>query len=188
IIQAANKFPLEFTALSISRDIQLCMPIWNHIGIITTEFEKICRRKAVKCLRCNHGTQTVADILVISERKTTLFRQPHAPNPSGIGRKNFGCPLCRRDRIEYGCENPGECIEAAKILLECIQPKWSPLIPRHDLCNELELSELESARNAGGGDEQDTRLTFDPHFRLTDLSHGFRIFAFDDHTTQVSTK
>ncbi|KAJ7662414.1 hypothetical protein B0H17DRAFT_853315, partial [Mycena rosella] len=79
-----------------------------------------------KCLQCNHGTQTVADILVISERKTTLFRQPHLLNPSGIGRKNCGCPICRRDRIEYGCENPRECIEAAKILLECIQPKWSP--------------------------------------------------------------
>ncbi|KAJ7091776.1 hypothetical protein C8R44DRAFT_647200 [Mycena epipterygia] len=35
---------------------------------------------------------------------------------------------------------------------------------------------------------QDAELTFDPDYRLTGLSQGFRIFAFEDHMTQVPTK
>jgi hypothetical protein len=188
MFKAAKKYHLEFTALSISREIQLQMPIWNHIALIESKFDKICRKDAVKCLRCNHQVLSVEDILRIATRKTTLYRQPHVVNPSGIGRKNCGCPLCRRDRNEFGCKNPGECVEAAKFLLECIQPKWSPIMPSEDLCDLLKLSEAEKARNNRGGKEDDTPLTFDPDFRLNDISHGFRIFAFEDHTTQFSTK
>ncbi len=119
------------------------MPVWNHIALIGPKFEKIQRKEAVKCLRHNHNTRIVADILKIAERKTTVIRQPHSINPSGIGRKNCGCPLCRRDRLEFGCSNPGQCVEAAKALLDCIYPKWSPLIANNDLCDNLKLSEIE---------------------------------------------
>ncbi|KAJ7806962.1 hypothetical protein B0H13DRAFT_1506578, partial [Mycena leptocephala] len=131
---------------------------------------------AVKWLRRNHYVLSVEDIVRIATRKTILYRQPHVVNPSGIGCKNCGCPLCRRDRIEFGCENPGECVEAAKFLLECIQPKWSPMMTSEDLCGLLKWSEAEKVRNDHGGDEEDTLLTLDPDFRLNDISHGFRIF------------
>lgn len=94
MILTAKKYQLEFTALSISREVQLQMPAWNHIALVGQEFDKIRRKEAVKCLRKNHQTRTVADILTISQRKTTLIRQPHVVNSSGIGRKNCGCPLC----------------------------------------------------------------------------------------------
>ncbi|KAJ6553281.1 hypothetical protein B0H19DRAFT_863604, partial [Mycena capillaripes] len=126
MIQVASKYHLEFTGLSVSRNTQLQMPIWSHIALIGHRFEKIQRKGAVKCLRRNHNTQSVADILEIAQRRTTVIRQPHTISPSGIGRKNTGCPLCRRDRLKFACEHPGECVEAAKLLLECIQPKWSP--------------------------------------------------------------
>ncbi|KAJ6468856.1 hypothetical protein C8R45DRAFT_837689, partial [Mycena sanguinolenta] len=188
MIQAAKKYHLEFTALSISRDIQLQMPIWNHIALIGPEFEKIPRKDAVKCLLQNHQVRSVADTVQIAGRKTALPRQPHIVSPSGIGSKNCGCPLCRRDRVEHRCQNPGECVEAAKVLLQCIQPKWNPMIANSDLCEELALSEQEKLRNDDDRDGQDAELTFDPDFRLTDFSHGFRIFAFEDHTTQLPTK
>ncbi|KAJ7772666.1 hypothetical protein DFH07DRAFT_733987, partial [Mycena maculata] len=81
--------------------------------------------------------------------------------------------------------NPGQCIEVAKQLLECIQPKWNPLIVNNDLCEELELFDAERAQNDDSGRET---LTFDPLFRLTNFSNGFRIFAFEDHTTELSMK
>jgi hypothetical protein len=62
------------------------------------------------------------------------------------------------------------------------------MMTSEDLCDFLKLSEAEKARNDRGGKEEDTPLTFDPDFRLNDISHGFRIFAIEDHTTQFSTK
>jgi hypothetical protein len=126
MFQAAEKYHLEFTALSISREIQLQMPMWNHIALVDPKFDKIRRKDALKCLRCNHQALIVGEIVQIATRRTTLYRQQHVVNPSGIGRKNCGCPLCRRDRITFGCQNPGECVEAAKFLLECIPPNGVP--------------------------------------------------------------
>ncbi|KAJ7644957.1 hypothetical protein FB45DRAFT_899054 [Roridomyces roridus] len=33
MIQTARKYNLEFTGLSISKDIRLQMPIWSHVGV-----------------------------------------------------------------------------------------------------------------------------------------------------------
>ncbi|KAJ7937841.1 hypothetical protein B0H13DRAFT_2302314 [Mycena leptocephala] len=43
------------------------------------------------------------------------------------------------------------------------------------------LQSAETDWNGRGKGEQDTPLSFDPNIRLSDLSHGFRIFAFEDH-------
>ncbi|KAJ7429461.1 hypothetical protein B0H11DRAFT_1638390, partial [Mycena galericulata] len=162
MIHAAKKFQLRFTALSVSKDIQLQMPIWSHLELIENRFDKIRRKDALKCLRQNHQTRLVADVVKIAGRKTTVAARPHVVNPSGVGRRNCGCPLCRRDRNEYGCKNPGQCIDVAKELIECIQPKWNPFIANNDLCEELELSDAERARNDSGSEEEDSTLTFDP--------------------------
>ncbi|KAJ7264699.1 hypothetical protein C8J57DRAFT_1230472 [Mycena rebaudengoi] len=119
----------------------------------------------------------VADTVQIAGCTTVLQKQPHSINPSGIGRKNYGCPLCRRDHTDYGCENPGECVEAAKMLLDCLLSKWNPVIPGSDLCDILALSEQEKSTNGSGADKEDAKLTFDPNCRLTDFSRGFRLFA-----------
>ncbi|KAJ6548520.1 hypothetical protein B0H19DRAFT_1299293, partial [Mycena capillaripes] len=163
MVQTARKYHLEFTALSVSREIQLQMPMWNHLALVQSRFDKVRRKDAARCLLKNHRVRTVGDTVCIAGRITTLQRQPHSINPSGIGRKNCGCPLCRRDRVEYGCENPGECIETAKMLVDCIHPKWNPTVEIGDLCDQLALSDEEKSRNRTCDNCQETELTFDPN-------------------------
>jgi hypothetical protein len=185
MIAAARKYQLEVTALSISRPIQLQMPIWNHISMMTSKFDKIHRKEALKCLRNNHSCRTVNDVMTIAHRNTVLPRQPHSLNPSGIARQKCGCPLCRRDRIEFGCANPGVCVELAKMLLDCVSPKWNPCTPQGE---DLILTDEERAKNEVSADKDDSTHTFDPMFRLTDMAAGFWIFASEEHTTQIETK
>ncbi|KAK7046865.1 hypothetical protein R3P38DRAFT_3346454 [Favolaschia claudopus] len=186
MITAAKKFHLTFTALSISKEIQLQMPVWNHLAMTDANLERIRKKKNTSCLRQNHRVKTVLDILQIAHRTSTNYRRPHILNPSGVGRKNCGCPPCQRDRNEFHCRNPGECIETAKLILQCIPPKWNPEVENLDHCDTLALTEEEQLANKGVGD--DKTLTFDPDYRLTDMSHGFRIFASDDYLQQTAAK
>ncbi|KAJ7635872.1 hypothetical protein B0H17DRAFT_881297, partial [Mycena rosella] len=115
----------------------------------------------------------------------TVARRPHTINPSsGIARKNCGCPSCNRDRNELGCEHPGKCIETALILINSIMPKWNPLAPTTDLCNELKLMAEELEANQGGV-EIEKSMTYDPNFRLSSTTNGFRIFAGDDSMNEI---
>ncbi|KAJ7105007.1 hypothetical protein C8R44DRAFT_594279, partial [Mycena epipterygia] len=90
-------------------------------------------------------------------------------------RKNCGCPPCNRDRNEFGCLNPGKCIEFAKVLIDCIMPKWNPLVPMVDLCDDLKLTAVE-----GDANQREVKInepmTYDPNFRLLSVQNGFRIF------------
>ncbi|KAJ7135612.1 hypothetical protein C8R44DRAFT_550964, partial [Mycena epipterygia] len=90
-----------------------------------------------------------------------------------------GCSLCYRDRIQFDCTHPGECIETAKILIDSLFAKWNPTIPNPDLCNELSLTEEELQLNKGPL-EHDQIMVYDPNFSLSNMGDGFRIFAFDD--------
>ncbi|KAJ7617730.1 hypothetical protein FB45DRAFT_1102919, partial [Roridomyces roridus] len=186
MVKTAKKYDLQFTALSISKEIQLEMPIWSHIGLNEKEFGKISHRKAVKCLRQKHKTHSVRDILQIAQRRTTIPRHPHMINPSGMSRKNCGCPPCKRERTEYGCEDSGECVEAAKAIIACLHPKWNPLVASNDLCETLALTdgEIVSNRSRDGDGCKKQGLIFDSNYRLTELSNGFRVFATDAHMTQ----
>ncbi|KAJ6456667.1 hypothetical protein C8R45DRAFT_943478 [Mycena sanguinolenta] len=151
------------------------MPVWNHLALSANKFDPIRRKEALKCLRQNHNTHTVKDILEIADRKITCPNRPHLVNPSGIRRRDCGCPP---DRIEFQCKNPGECVGMAKQLLQCIHPKFNPTVENQDLCSELVPSVSERPEN-GRGHEDDTILTFDPDFRLTDrTAQGPRVTAF----------
>ncbi|KAJ7809341.1 hypothetical protein B0H14DRAFT_2379808 [Mycena olivaceomarginata] len=105
------------------------MPIWKHP----------CRRDSARCLRVKHNVRSVRD--------TTVARKPHQVNPSGIGRKNCGCPSCYQDRSLFSCVHPGQCIETAKMLIDSILPKWNPNMPNHDLCDDLALTDEEPELN-----------------------------------------
>ncbi|KAJ6460474.1 hypothetical protein C8R47DRAFT_952978, partial [Mycena vitilis] len=165
---AAKHFNLEFTGLSISTEIKLQMPIWAHKALILSRFDKIRRKDSLRCLRQNHQTRRNHHCKSPASSKSIRNREEKLWLPS--------MPTsCRRDRIEYGCTNPGECVEAARGLIGCIQPKWNPLLGNQDLDEELALTDAETTANNGGG-EEDEPLTFDPSLRLTDMSHGFRIF------------
>ncbi|KAK7028713.1 hypothetical protein R3P38DRAFT_3394715 [Favolaschia claudopus] len=79
-----------------------------------------------------------------------------------------------------GCPNPGECIETARAMLQCIPPKWSSVVDSH-LTDALNLSENDRLANEGNGTDDELPLTFDPSLRLTEIGRGFRIFASEDH-------
>ncbi|KAJ7616662.1 hypothetical protein FB45DRAFT_678668, partial [Roridomyces roridus] len=125
MIQTSKKYNLQFSALSVSKKTQLEMPMWSHKGLNSKMFEKIRLKKALKCLQQKHRIRSVADIVRISQRRTTVPTKPHMINPSGIGRKNCGCPPCKYQRSTYGCKDSGECVEMAKALLACLYPKWN---------------------------------------------------------------
>ncbi|KAK6969574.1 hypothetical protein R3P38DRAFT_2814143 [Favolaschia claudopus] len=103
--------------------------------------------------------------------------KPHTMNESGIARQNCECTPCHHDRVELGCKNPGKCVDTAKALINCIHPKWNPNI---DNCDVLELNASPT--------EIDTVKSFDPNFRLTDISGGFRIFAFQEAMKDIPAR
>jgi hypothetical protein len=175
MILAARKYNLKFTTLSMSNEIKLKMPIWKHPAMEKLQYQHACRN-AASCLRLNHQVRTVDDILTIATRRTIVARKPHQINPSGIGRKNCGCPLCHRDRKQLSCKHPGECIDTAKILIDRILPKWNPTLSNPALCEQLALTADEQESN-GLPIIIDQPMIFDPNFTL---SNRFRIFAFEE--------
>jgi hypothetical protein len=178
MILAARKYNLKFTALSVSNEIKLKMPIWKHPAMEKLQYQHACRRNAASCLRLKHQVRTVDDTLTIATRRTIVAGKPHQINPPGIGQKNCGCPLCHRDRTQLSCKHPGECIDTAKILIDSILPKWNPTLPNPDLCEQLALTadEQESNRLPITIDQP---MIFDPNFTLSNIE-GFRIFAFEE--------
>ncbi|KAJ6474178.1 hypothetical protein C8R45DRAFT_766598, partial [Mycena sanguinolenta] len=176
MILVARNYHLRFTALAFSRDIKLKMPVWKHPGMNRELYKKACRRDSATCLRLNHQVRDVQDVLIIADRKTSIARKPHQINPSGIGRKNCGCPACTKDRFQRGCKNPGECIETAKMIINSIFPKWHPTLENLDIHEELALTPTEIAGNDSALDT-DTTFSFDPNITLSECAYGFRIFA-----------
>ncbi|KAJ6508809.1 hypothetical protein C8R45DRAFT_803963, partial [Mycena sanguinolenta] len=175
MILAARKYHLRFTALSFPTDIKLKMPIWKHPGINKDLYKKACRRDSATCLRLNHQVRDVQDTLIIADRRTVLARKPHHINPSGIGRRNCGCPPCFQDRSQRGCKNPGECIETAKMLINSIFPRWHPTVENLDLYDELALTPAEVTENEMALDTNNI-FAFDPNITLSGWANGFRIF------------
>jgi hypothetical protein len=80
MILTARKYNLKFTALSVSEEMKLKMPIWKHPGTLEGRYRKACRRDAAKCLRIKHGVQTVLDTLTIANRQTVIARKPPLRN------------------------------------------------------------------------------------------------------------
>ena len=105
----------------------------------------------------------------------------------GIGRKNCGCSLCHQDRILFGCENPGQCVETAKMLIGSILAKWNPTTENLDLSEELMLTdeELQLNEQALGTDQV---MVFDPNFTLADMNRGFRIFALEESLDTIPAR
>ncbi|KAJ6503809.1 hypothetical protein C8R45DRAFT_1185786 [Mycena sanguinolenta] len=176
----ARKYNLTFTALLISEEIKLQMPVWKHISMNTEKFNNVRRKEAIKCLRDLHHVSTVGDIPEIAHSKTSpMSRRPHTINGSGIGRKSCGCPEYPRDRNEFGCKHTGRCIDTAEIILDAMHPKWNPYRANDDRCDELKLTDEERQQIVNECEEPSNILTFDPDFQLRNLNDGFRTFASD---------
>jgi hypothetical protein len=66
-------------------------------------------------------------------------------------------------------------------------PKWNPLVPTTDLCDELKLTPDEL--NVNQEDiEIDKAMTYDTNFRLTSADDGFRIFAMGESMNEISAR
>jgi hypothetical protein len=89
--------------------------------------------------------------------------------------------------MEFGCKNPGQCIETAKMLIDSILPKWNPTIGNLDVNQELGLTndELESNKKPL---QTDHIMVFDPNFTLSDMADDFRIFAFEESLHEIATR
>ncbi|KAJ7264132.1 hypothetical protein C8J57DRAFT_950777, partial [Mycena rebaudengoi] len=59
MILTAWKYKVKFTALSISNEIKLQMPMWKHPGTNKIRYQQGCHRKAATCLRLTHGVRKV---------------------------------------------------------------------------------------------------------------------------------
>jgi hypothetical protein len=89
--------------------------------------------------------------------------------------------------MEFGCKNPGQCIETAKMLIASILPKWNTTIGNLDLNQELSLvnDELELNKKPL---QTDHIMVFDPNFTLSNMADGFRIFAFEESLHEIATR
>lgn len=179
MILTARKYKLTFTGLVIDPKLKLEMPIWRHPGARSQLHAETCRKKAAKCLQTKHAVHTVRDAYTIASRTTIDQRHRHIVNPSGIGRQNCGCPLCKEDRETLGCKNPGKCIDVAKRLISSLHPKWNPCASNADFCAELSLSVFEKEENKKPI-ETDRLMSYDADYILYDIQAGFRVFAFDE--------
>jgi hypothetical protein len=184
MITTACKYKLKFTALSISQDVKLQMPIWKHPAVRKCDYDRVGHRHAAVCLRLNHNIRSVKYTLTIATCKTMVTRKPHVINPSEISRQNCGCPSCQLDRVELGCKHPGKCIDAAKILIDSIHPKSNLTKDNQNLCGHLFLIPEEIEINNQPAQTGEIK-TFDPNFTLNNLEHGFRIFAFGEALNEV---
>ncbi|KAJ6459913.1 hypothetical protein C8R45DRAFT_756909, partial [Mycena sanguinolenta] len=99
-------------------------------------------------------------------------------------RKNCGCPTCHHDRTQLGCQHPGQCIETAKMLIDCIHPKWNPKMLNPDLATELDLIEEEKDMNAGQI-QHGIEMNFDPNLTISNMQDGFRIFASKESLNEI---
>jgi hypothetical protein len=180
MILTARKYNLKFTALSIINSVKLEIPIWKHPAVNVIQYKSANRRDSAKCLRLNHKVRTVHEALIIATRRTTVSRKPHTVNPSGIGRKNCGCPLCQRDRNEFNCEHPGKCIETAKMFIDCLTQKWNPTI---DLCEDLALTNAELEANETAI-QTDQAMVFNPDFTLAKIETDSASLPLRNHLTR----
>jgi hypothetical protein len=119
------------------------------------------------------------------EVQISPVRKPHQVNPSGIGRKNCGCPLCYQDRTLSGCEHPRQCIETAKMLIDSILP--NPTTSNLDLCAQLALTEEEREQNKQPI-QVDRTMVFDPDYTLSNVAGGFRIFADNESLNAIPAR
>jgi hypothetical protein len=72
MITTARKYRLHFTALSVSQDVTLQMPIWKHPAVRKSDYDLACRCQAAACLQSKHNVRSVEDVLTIAARRTTV--------------------------------------------------------------------------------------------------------------------
>jgi len=93
MLKTGKEFNLNFEALKLPDSLKIKLPAWYHIGIKNLQNSKLNNTPGSKCLRDNHGTRTVGDLI-----KNTKRGRDNTPPHGHLDRKNCACKYCRSDR------------------------------------------------------------------------------------------
>lgn len=169
MMKTGRKYNVSFTGLKIPENIKSQMPCWYHIG---TEDHPtgLHRRLTSTCLKDQHATVAVADLITITARI-----RDRSPGHRHLNRTNCACLYCKEDRNK-GCEAPNKCAAAAQQIIDLLKPKWKPCYSeqRND---GLSLTPQRKAENAEAQIDG-SAILFDPSINPgNEMSTYFRIFV-----------
>ncbi|KAF8127510.1 hypothetical protein K438DRAFT_1789924 [Mycena galopus ATCC 62051] len=154
------KGPMQNTKQAVEKLVELLLRTLDRTNLQSGILDSI------KCLRDNHKTKNVQDMVTIAKQKTSATdRCPRRTNESGMSRKNCGY-------------HPGNCIVAETYFIETIHPKWNPLCQNLDLCDEIGTYDDNYAQEQ----PESNYITFNANFQLKEISHGFQIFGQESDT------
>lgn len=137
MLKTGREWKVSFESVKLSQETKERLPAWYHVGA-TGRMRWMNNTSLSKCLRNNHGIQTIEDLLKVSRRPRSMGMLRHR-------RKNCRCTDCREDRNAEGCRAPYLCVEAAERILNQIQEKWDPRMITVD--DNLSLSKEQCRHN-----------------------------------------
>ncbi|EIM86442.1 uncharacterized protein STEHIDRAFT_57307, partial [Stereum hirsutum FP-91666 SS1] len=148
------------------------LPAWFHIGP-DRKMKHHTNTKVAKCLRENHGVNTVGDLEDFGiSRENEEHKTKRYPNSTKI--RPCGCADCEADR-RRGCTDPHKCLRRAKIILAHILPKWHPQTQGNDDTLDLSKEDVEANETARANKQP---VTFNPDVHCQgNLSQGVRVFG-----------
>lgn len=169
MVKAGRKYGVIVDAVNPSEEIKAKLPVWYHIG--RGEGRSKDNTMAARCLRQNHGVDTVEETLRVADR-TTRRRSEHR-----MGR-DCKCRECEEDRRVRGCDNPSRCAEAARKMLAALNPLWKPELER--ISDGWSLTKRRKDRNRVER-ERNGRITFDPTVQeKEEIEECIRVFVEEE--------
>ncbi|KAI0656076.1 hypothetical protein C8Q70DRAFT_883351, partial [Cubamyces menziesii] len=177
MIKVANKYGVKIDVPNPKRQLKQAMPIWYHVA--TDQGMYGPNSKSGKCLRENHGVQTVEQCVQVARRLTD-------PDVDHVQRQDCECRPCIVDRLENGCDNPARCAAAARKAINRLYPKWQPAMDMNGDGLTLTRSRKQQNEEARACDD---RITFDlSTSQARTLARAFRVFTKRDQTREAATR
>jgi ribonuclease HI/exonuclease III len=174
MLRVADKYNVQVEGLRFDESVLGSFPAWHHVR---TNGE-VRQSKATQCLFETHGVRSLADLIRVSQRlQRELEPDRH------VNYRTCKCNECKADRAK-SCEFPWKCAEAARKILEKIQPKMNgqesrerdglSLSPNRKAKNRKNLRRRKRVRfdpsvTISGGQNECIRIFVDP-FRSADTS------------------
>ncbi|KAH9854954.1 hypothetical protein C2E23DRAFT_701037, partial [Lenzites betulinus] len=166
MICAARKYGVRCCAKLPSRDLKDLMPVWHHVGTVSSRAR--ARREVMDCLCLKHDVSTVGECMAVAKR-IEAWEEGHEDH------KDCVCPQCTTDRGVSGCRAPHACAKAAERLIANIGPKWNPGMDGNVDGLTLTRRRVEDNARAWGTND---RVTFNPTIRQEGpAANAIRVFA-----------
>ncbi|KAF9455621.1 hypothetical protein BDZ94DRAFT_1146942, partial [Collybia nuda] len=117
MLRVAKKYNVGLDPLSIPITIKNELPIWFHMGSYPN-LNKWNNHYYSRCLLNKHKITKVGQMAQIANRTSNNHSRS----------SKCQCVNCSYDRQTLNCNNPAKCQETAIAILNCLHPKWNPLI------------------------------------------------------------